>query len=101
MKTKHTPGPWKQSGTAITQHDSLRPTGCYCDVIIASMPNQYEPNHHIWPEVMSNARLIAAAPCLLEALIMAQKLLYKAGYDPTGTAQMQIDSAINKATGEA
>lgn len=64
METKHTPGPWR-IGTP-------GPNGCYTigtvrglmTAMIAHSRN--EPDQAI--EAEANARLIAAAPCLLEAL---------------------------------
>jgi hypothetical protein len=52
-------------------------------------------------ECEANARLIAAAPELLEALKMARLLMVEIdGYEPTGSSIRVIDSAIAKATGE-
>lgn len=82
---KHTPGPW-------------RTNGCY----ISS--NYGEVGHAYWvssmPDGMSeaNARLIAAAPELLEAL---QAIIDGPGLDcvPDNDVQALISSAIAKATG--
>ncbi len=55
METKHTPGPWEAIGLDIRNQD---------DTNIVSL--KYEENNT--DEVEANARLMAAAPDLLEAL---------------------------------
>ncbi len=57
MATKHTPGPWKQEGNNIVADYTAT-----CGVVasVSAMPNKWETE--------ANARLIAAAPELLEAL---------------------------------
>lgn len=51
-------------------------------------------------ESEANARLIAAAPDLLEALIEAQACLVDSEYSEDGYARRLILAAIEKATGE-
>jgi len=36
--------------------------------LIARMPGEYRENHAIFPEMLANAHLIAAAPAMYEAL---------------------------------
>jgi len=48
----------------------------------------------------ANARLIAAAPDLLDALIKAQYELRDHGHGPDCPAMGRIDAAIARATGE-
>jgi hypothetical protein len=68
MTTLHTPGPWgisTQSTTTVKQYDALGET----NVIVASALSS--PNSGFFPDDevgIANARLIAAAPDLLEAL---------------------------------
>ena len=86
--TKHTPGPWKvipytnQHGvetTAISSDDDMR------NITYALPYNS--------PQAEANARLIAAAPDLLEALKYARRFL-----KPDQADLDFIDSAIAKAT---
>lgn len=56
MPSKHTPGPWEMFQTGIYPKGSLYPVA--------------HTNDH--PDQEANARLIAAAPTLLGALILAQ-----------------------------
>ena len=82
---KHTPGPW-------------RTDGCY----ISS--NYGEVGHAYWVSSMpadmseANARLMAAAPALLEALDLAVAILQEAeprlGYAEGSLGQIEIEEAI-------
>lgn len=62
MKTNHTPGPWGISGNRI--YAANKP--------ICSIPTRFNDENNEWeyssPENEANAKLIAAAPELLEAL---------------------------------
>ena len=62
--TKHTPGPWIAVGYQVEVERDDVPDICSCD------PENIDQEHLNWDEktVMANARLIAAAPDLLEAL---------------------------------
>lgn len=66
MKTKHTPGPWmtwdeSAAEISILRHDDTdEPEGNRVVAVAWIAPSHYE--------VIANARLIAAAPELLEAL---------------------------------
>lgn len=107
METKHTPGPW-----FVEHHEWLQKGHC-----AISSKDHGELAQVVWcmeddecigrnsPEKEANARLIAAAPELLEA---AQKVLawYEAEEDhskePDFYKRMDaIRAAIAKATGEA
>jgi len=120
VSAKHTPGPWRIviDGTYSEawpfvlgpQHDddcseavAELPTshvvksrrgapGCYSE-----KPGRFKttPQHD---DVMANARLIAAAPELLEALKAARDDLRVAGFNSTVS---MLDEAIAKATGSA
>lgn len=64
MNTPHTPGPWTaedQSGTDVHFFTIRSPQNCY----IAGL---HEYDGQTTPAMASNARLLAAAPELLEAL---------------------------------
>lgn len=103
----HTPGPWKlvDDGTvrskAFGKSDMM---GDYLGVIVCDLKagtgSPVWPSvarAHSQPEAEANARLIAAAPDLLEAL----EELYKAGPDceggPLGEAYRKARAAIAKA----
>ena len=92
-KPKHTPGPWKFEfevdsecgcATAIVHFDADNNQMLTCDC--ASKEEQQE--------LEANARLIAAAPELLEQLKLVQAYLSTKGQVWTG-----IDAAIRKAEG--
>lgn len=66
---KHTPGPWMTDGRFVAQ--SFRSGQPYiADCIISQSSRSIE-------NTTANARLIAAAPCLLEALRECQVALHK------------------------
>lgn len=85
---KHTPGPWKavavKSALSIKAHD-----GC---VTIANIGWMLRQNY---PESEANAKLIAAAPVLLEALLQAEAELSRL-HSPK-SALTTIRAAIAKA----
>lgn len=103
MSTKHTPGPWsanftRLSGLAIgfhitdKKHGSLRPICEAYDKTGAMDPD----------EIDANARLIAAAPELLNALQVLLSL-HDARVDTADAWNISMEearSAIAKATGE-
>ena len=59
-EAKHTPGPWKAE-SAAGQHDTAGWMVLGRSRLVASVSN-------LWEDAEANARLIAAAPELLEAL---------------------------------
>jgi hypothetical protein len=87
--SKHTPGPW-----------DIAKGKTYCAIrtderVIADM--RLVGLHHN----EANARLIAAAPELLDALQAALEALRgSAGFDEINNAKKQVKAAIAKATGE-
>lgn len=93
--SKHTPGPWEvayqdKNGQSVVKGKHIEVATCW---------------HHcvgsIEKEMHSNARLIAAAPDLLEALQMLLKRVI-VGYDglPQGYGVSKARAAIAKATGD-
>ena len=103
--SKHTPGPWfaePQFGTGGVD--------CGFDILQVRAPDDYEYRgcvarvfdaEHIdgitKAESDANARLIAAAPELLEALL----LVARSAFLPTvGTTRAAVEKAIRKATEE-
>lgn len=98
MTTAHTPGPWgisSQSPRIIKQYDGLGDT----NVIIGSASGY--PKSGFYPDdetALANARLIVAAPDLLEVLqVIAADSRWISG-EPL---LMQVRAAIAKATGAA
>ena len=86
--SEHTPGPWTVNP----------PPDTYLEVVALEQPLGCT---HICGEVDSwpNARLIAAAPDLLEAAESVRDLLKNRG-DGTGGSYMDLCDAIAKARGE-
>ena len=95
METKHTPGPWK----LIEQGDA----NMYGMVTAGNRwIINFQQNGELMSETeLANARLMAAAPELLEALISAKNLIgsFRLKKDPPSQQVWeQIESVIKKAT---
>jgi len=90
--SKHTPGPWFAVGAQVEIEDDSVPDICTCD------PQMMRQSHLDWHPrtVEANARLIAAAPELLEALERVKATGVFLGAIP----QEMVDAAIAKAKGE-
>lgn len=101
METKHTKANGNGNTWEVAEHltshgykivvhaHPKRVALCYLDGKGALYPNKSES--------MANAKLIAAAPELLDALILANRLI--TGYIPAlSDDHMKIKNAINKAT---
>jgi len=92
--SKHTPGPWEAEGPEQFYGEAV------CDlnngwrvVTLKADPNEYEPE--------ADAKLIAAAPELLEALEKCVFLLGSIGHRPNNSATAMVAfDAIAKAKGE-
>ena len=104
MTSKHTPGPWETDRNNV--HTGQIATIHHC------LNNDWvEVWSENWPideaEQEANARLIAAAPELLEALIKAEQMFRDVGFITEadrlrpGSLGSEIRAAIAKATGEA
>ncbi len=114
---KHTPGPWEiyeggnfvRIGASgfIKDSDVRGYMGGPLSVaeVEHNATDNHDPNHK---KAMANARLIAAAPCLLEAALGARLLAKHALRFPNGTHGMDcyttciacsLDRAIDKAEG--
>jgi len=81
-KTKHTAGPWIAEGTYVGDG---KPCGEFQSLVIADC----ESRHRQAKEQLANARLIAAAPELLEAL---RDLLGAASLSAARGVAFSIDS---------
>jgi hypothetical protein len=91
-ETKHTPGPWRAKGVNFGY--------THCDVLGCPHPidgGDYAPICRA--DTPENARLIAAAPELLEAL-EAIKADWAQGYGASLKTEALIDAAIAKAKGK-
>ena len=107
-KSKHTPGPWLQEGNWVyAEGDPIRLSGGK-----EIRPNAFTLSVSAGPdrtreEAEANARLIAAAPDLLEVAQRSADALRSAGIEPRATSDNplewllhQTEAAIAKATGE-
>ncbi len=90
--SKHTPGPWGQLGRKRNEHKTIPLRAIYCEALgyhVAFVSDDRDG------ETRANARLIAAAPDMLDML----KRLHKAGgIWPDLLPALQ--AVIAKATGE-
>jgi hypothetical protein len=96
--SKHTPGPWAiSSGDFILQNHAAvdAPKHGALALVVWKMEDD-----ELSPECEANARLIAAAPDLLEALETCEAFLLSAGFASSG-AYAEASAAIAKATGGA
>lgn len=100
---KHTPGPWKldkRNGNFNKGIIDIRPLAPNCRDIVdanrlcATVNPKYSSGITV-DEAKANARLIAAAPELLEALEFAREQM-----NPSVFQVKKIDAAIAKARGE-
>ena len=92
---KHTPGPWTHEGqgdiTGIEDNGFGRGPVDVCSVYLRAVEGRHE----------ANARLIAAAPDLLEALERLVSAARDVGHGYMDQAIDNAESAIAKARGEA
>ena len=86
MKTKHTPGPWE---ACIYSGPFDQPLILSSDGAIGRLHGMEDRQHE------ANAKLIAAAPDLLEALEVCYASLCTYGRHPL--IEKQVESAIKKA----
>lgn len=91
--SKHTPGPWELDGVEVYPVDGLRALDAICEM----SPGQGDERFY------ANARLIVAAPILLEALIDCVRVMQR---DLNGLAVIQPElrqaiAALAKAGAEA
>jgi alanine dehydrogenase len=98
--SKHTPGPWKlNDNTQYWKNNIFSITASkrgVHSVAVANMPARATiPVSEAW----ANARLMVAAPDLLEALQLADAMLSGANMDAK-IVEKKVRSAIAKATGE-
>ena len=104
----HTPGPW---APAIDRDSFDSRLDVFRVLAVESKPHPQGPltvakvNHHLADESLANARLIAAAPCMLLALTIARAHIRRALDEiPENDGNLSgalavIGEAITKATG--
>lgn len=94
---KHTPGPWRLMTVPMVMHPT-RDGVAIANLCVEFVPSEGYHNENR-QEAMANARLIAAAPDLLEALTIARSMLPKRD-DELADAPLydKIDAAITRAT---
>lgn len=102
MKTKHTPGPWtiKQDTKPLAIY-SVGPDGIEEESVFKTPLGHVFRSHIRGHEgqQLANAKLIAAAPDLLEAAIWAVKALEKLNSGDDGyQAMIELEQAIKRAT---
>lgn len=102
MQAKHTPGPWQVSGVRV----KLGNEDCQAvgpdNFTIAFLPIGRRP--HELAGALADARLLAAAPDMLEALrntLSLLKVFTRETDDVAKTVWDQAEAAIAKATGAA
>lgn len=98
MNVQHTPGPWEwddmrtklvgHKGAKVLQDGEGMWDLCSCVAVVDDKPER----------ARSNARLIAAAPDLLEALKLADAMLSGANMN-ANVVEQKVRAAIAKATG--
>lgn len=103
--SKHTPGPWAyelEYGPNITELPRIT-TVARCANYVIGLPSDYPGGNYRDGDPSgdeeADARLIAAAPDLLEALAMADAMLSGANMDAKAV-EKKVRSALAKARGE-
>lgn len=102
MPSQHTPGPWEWAddplGSAIVKSGECD----ICDVLRSALPRRDYTADSRRDECVANARLIAAAPDLLDAAQCAEALIRNGGIVPIkGKTWSQLRAAIAKARGDS
>ncbi len=92
MEAKHTPGPWHVVGWVEENTGPVRNIANAAGCTLAFIQHCAEDK--------ANARLMAAAPDLLAALLSADLAMANGGILASHAARKEIASAIAKATGE-
>lgn len=95
MSAKHTPGPWHCVGIWVEHEDDNVADICDCD------PASMGQGHlgRTYDEMRANAKLIAAAPDMLEFLKYVRTLHEAADFGPIEIRRRALDNLIAKAEG--
>lgn len=102
MSAKHTRGPWEIKPEEFDRnYDRIRGgrLGCRYKIANVCLPEFQNPDSQEIEESRANARLIAAAPDLLEALKITRDRLIFLGLSKHSEAVKTCDAAIAKAEG--
>lgn len=91
MSARHTPGPWQAIGTCVGNAKGER------RFVVGITRTAYASQD----EMRANARLIAAAPELLEALEAVDRMFSEPGKWNKISVRDCVRAAIAKATGDA
>lgn len=96
MRTKHTPGPWIQVGHWVEHPNEAVADICTCDPDAIGQGHLQRKDS----EIVANARLIAAAPEMLEAL---QAIYHERprGYQYVSEYSLTIEDIARKAIAKA
>nr|WP_141202562.1 hypothetical protein [Pseudomonas aeruginosa] len=89
---KHTPGPWVSRNNRV-----FRGGKCICSNVNAASPTPQNIEEDVAMSI-ANARLMAAAPDLLEALQQAVTSMQDSGYPNDSLVIRAARQAITKAT---
>ena len=99
--SKYTPGPWFMNGPIGTYHlNGREPRFCVYASRTLFLEVVAAPDGYVQGENEANARLIAAAPDLLEALKEIVDAADGAGWGQLDPSFKKARAAIAKATGE-
>lgn len=100
MENKHTPGPWQPvyiSGvcTSIGNTDGDGYYELVADMILPETDEEYAEQKET---IEANAKLMAAAPEMLDVLDSTYQLMLVLGVDPTHPNMVAMNDVIKKAT---
>lgn len=57
-----------EASRAILEKPDPNMPGQYCSTVVLKVPDEYRPEHAIWPQVVADGKLAAAAPRMLKIL---------------------------------
>lgn len=92
----HTPGPWEAVDSMTVRGPFAMGDSDKPGLLVASLPVELPPG-----ERAANARLIAAAPAMLETLQRMEGWLRESGYGENHPWRLSLNEGIAKATGSA
>lgn len=93
---KFTPGPWYLDNAVYVVRPGLLPDGTYPRESIAALYGWTPEDPSV---AYANGKLIAAAPDLFAACIMARAVHRESCSTPNCAAEQELTAAINKARG--
>lgn len=96
---QHTPGPWSASKIEDRAAFNIFTPG-RCSALLTLEPGKYDGADPRTSNVEADARLIAAAPELLEALQVAVEITDRSSAELVRAMHLKVKDAIAKATGQ-